>query len=209
MEKILKKLVRPERAVLYAPYLAAVFADKIPYHFEQAHFLTQILFESGNLRVTVENMNYSAERLLKVFPNHFSSIEHARKYEHNPKAIGNKVYANRNGNGDADSGDGYRYRGRGFIQVTFKNSYRAFAKWIGDESLLFTPGQVAKKYPVESAVWFWESRNLGRFALDKGHNVADYKESVSEITYRVNGSRRSVNDRYKVFKKVFEAMELG
>ena len=208
MEELLRKLTKPNRAHEYAPALSRIFCDHMPTQIERAHFLTQILFESGNLRVVVENMNYSADRMLKIFPKHFSSLEQAREYEHKPRAIGDRVYANRNGNGPESSGDGFKFRGRGFIQVTFKDSYRAFSKWCGNPDIMLHPGLVAKQYPVESAFWFWESRDLCRFAADRGAIVADYKSDLSEITYRVNGSRRSVDERFKVFKKVFDAMGL-
>jgi len=209
METILKKLVKAERAEQYASEFTRVFVDHIPDKIEQAHFLTQVIFESGGFRVLIENMNYSAERLMKIFPKQFSNLQVAKRYERNPRAIGNRVYANRNGNGPESSGDGFRYRGRGFIQVTFKDSYRAFSEWIGNPVVMLSPGLVATTYPIDSALWFWESRKLGRFAVKLGSDVSDYKDSVSEITYRVNGSRRSVDERFKVFESVFEAMGLG
>ncbi|HZF45341.1 MAG TPA: hypothetical protein VEZ26_03320 [Sphingomonadaceae bacterium] len=38
-----------------------------------AAFLAQIARESGQLRALVENLNYSAEALLRVFPRHFDT----------------------------------------------------------------------------------------------------------------------------------------
>ena len=37
-----------------------------------AHFLAQTAHESANFTTTKENLNYSASRLLKVFPRHFN-----------------------------------------------------------------------------------------------------------------------------------------
>lgn len=36
-----------------------------------AHFFAQILHESGSLRFDMENLNYSADGLLKTFPKYF------------------------------------------------------------------------------------------------------------------------------------------
>ena len=80
-----------------------------------AHFLSQCCHESGNFRLTHENLNYRADQLLKVFPHYFNAANVAA-YEHNPEKIANRVYANRMGNGDEASGDGWKYCGEGYIQ---------------------------------------------------------------------------------------------
>ena len=93
-----------------------------------AGFLAQCSHESNNFRILEENLNYSADALIKVFPKYFKSLDEAKLYARNPEKIANKVYANRMGNGDEASGDGFKYRGRGFIQLTGKNNYQMFAE---------------------------------------------------------------------------------
>ena len=83
-----------------------------------ASFLAQIAEESDELRHLVENLNYSAGRLMQVWPTRFPPVKSARSYERNPEKLANHVYASRLGNGDQASGDGWRYRGRGLIQAT-------------------------------------------------------------------------------------------
>jgi hypothetical protein len=51
----------------------------------------------------IENLNYSATRLLQVFPKYFNA-DLAKQYEFQPERIANKVYANRMGNEDEASG---------------------------------------------------------------------------------------------------------
>ena len=77
-----------------------------------AHFLAQILTESGNLTTFIENLSYSTNALLKTFPTHFNTTT-APLFAFKPQQIANIVYANRYGNGDSASGDGWNYRGRG------------------------------------------------------------------------------------------------
>src|SRR5699024_1039453 len=100
------------------------------------HFLSQIGVESGGLNVLQENLNYSAQRLLEVFPSYFSRNDPSKKnpdnYAHKPKKIANLVYANKIGNGNVASGDGYRFRGRGIIQLTGRANYRAFTNFYDD-----------------------------------------------------------------------------
>jgi len=47
------------------------------------------------------------------------------------QAIGNLIYAGRNGNGDAATGDGCRFRGGGLTQLTGRTNYQAHAAAIG------------------------------------------------------------------------------
>jgi len=89
--------------------------------------LGQIAAES-DFKVVAENMNYSAERLLEVFPSYFTDIQDARAVvKMGPEAIADRVYGDRMGN----DGEGYKYRGRGFIQLTGKDNYRAMGEKIG------------------------------------------------------------------------------
>jgi predicted chitinase len=63
------------------------------------HFLAQALHETGGLRILVENLNYSAPRLMQVWPSRFKTLEDAKTVEHNPRALANRVYGGRMGNG--------------------------------------------------------------------------------------------------------------
>lgn len=80
-------------------------------------FLAQTGHESGQFRILVESLNYSAARLTKVWPKRFPTLAAAAPYAQNEQKLGSFVYANRLGNGDVGSGDGFRYRGRGLIQL--------------------------------------------------------------------------------------------
>jgi len=90
-----------------------------------AHFLSQIGHESGGFRISVENLSYTAARMMQVWPSRFPNLEIASQYAHNPEKLGNFVYANRMGNGNAASGDGFRFRGRGLLQLTGRSMYCA------------------------------------------------------------------------------------
>lgn len=95
-----------------------------------AHFLAQIGHESASLSRLSENLNYSARRLLEVWPSRFTS-DSALQYARKPERIANRVYANRMGNGPEASGDGWRYRGRSPIQVTGRDNYARMAALTG------------------------------------------------------------------------------
>ena len=107
---------------------AAMAVHGIDTELRIAHFLAQVMHESGGLRLTEENLNYSAEGLRRVFRKYYRSDAEAAADARQPERIANRVYASRMGNGPESSGDGYRYRGRGLIQLTGKDNYRSFAQ---------------------------------------------------------------------------------
>ena len=136
---------------------------KIKTNEELANFIGQCAHESGNFVSVIENLNYSSKSLLATFPKYFTPIT-ALKYNRNPEAIANKVYANRMGNGDEASGDGWKHRGMGLIQLTGKNNQYSFADFIKDDEIKKDPTIIATKYPFESAKYFFDSNNLWKYA---------------------------------------------
>lgn len=87
----------------------------------------QFSAETGCGRDMEESGNYSAARLLQVFPTHFSHSQ-AIEYQHNARQVFDHAYGGRMGNAPPPSDDGFNYRGRGLSQVTGKNGYAALAK---------------------------------------------------------------------------------
>jgi len=126
---------------------------------ECAHFLGQCSHESGGFFVLEENLNYSAKRLLEIFGKYFND-KNVILYANKPEHIANRVYANRMGNGDELSGDGWKFRGRGLIQLTGKNNYVDFAKYINDPLILENPSLVSTKYALQSAKYFFDKNNI-------------------------------------------------
>jgi putative chitinase len=82
-----------------------------------AHAMAQFSEECGQGLEMIENMNYSARRLLEVFPTHFTPAM-AERWAHNPEVIGEIAYGGRMGNAPPPSTDGYVFRGAGMSQVT-------------------------------------------------------------------------------------------
>ena len=166
-----------------------------------SHFLAQCSHESGNFKVTTENLNYSSKGLMTTFKKYFPTIEVAGLYERKPLSIANKVYANCGGNGSEESGDGWKYRGRGYIQLTLKDNYKAFDAFV-EEDIVSSPDLVATKYPLLSAAWFWNSRNLNLLA-DKGTSDAD----VTAIRKKVNGGIIGLDDTIKQFNFFYNILK--
>jgi putative chitinase len=161
-----------------------------------AGFLSQIAHESMGMTRLVENLNYSAEGLMRTWPSRFKTLAFAQQYHRQPEKIANLVYANRMGNGDEASGDGWRYRGRGLKQLTGKTNYAAFAEAIGEDyvaepDLLLEPVNAAL-----SAGWFWATNGLNHLA-DEG--------DIEKMTRRINGGLIGLEDRRKRYLRCLES----
>jgi len=174
--------------------LGVVERYKISNPHRLAHFMAQIAHESGNFQLVNENLNYSAEGLLRVFPKYFKDKATADAYARKPEMIGSRVYANRMGNGDEASKEGFKFRGRGYIQLTGKDNYKAFSQFIGEDCVA-NPELVATKYPMDSAIWFFDKNKLWDIC-DKGAG----EDVVTMVTKRVNGGTHGLDDRLSKFK---------
>jgi len=155
-----------------------------------AHFFAQTAHESGNFKTLSENLNYSADGLVKIFHKYFPDISAATPYARNPEKIANKVYSNRMGNSDESSGDGWKYRGRGAIQLTGRENYAAFAKAFGRPDILSNPDIVSGELAFESAMFFFDKNNLWDIC-DKGINLI----AITELTKKINGGTIGLEDR--------------
>ena len=151
-------------AGIFLPALnRAMLRWKIDSRLRAAAFLAQIGHESGQLRVLVENLNYSAEALVRTWPSRFTA-QTAPAYARQPEKIANRVYGGRMGNGPEASGDGWRYRGRGLIQLTGRNNYRAAGAALG-LPLEDQPGLLEQAaHAAQSAAWWWAKHGLNELA---------------------------------------------
>ena len=154
-----------------------------------AHFTAQIGHESNDLTVLQENLSYSAERLMAVWPRRFPTKASTKGYARNPLSLANFVYADRMGNGNQESGDGYKYRGRGPIQLTGRANYKA-AGAVMRLPLVQDPDMVLDLPVVGCSIacWYWSSRGL--------NDLADRNETA-RITMRINGGLNGLQDREK------------
>jgi putative chitinase len=173
----------PERVALFASVLDEALEKADVYTNRRIrHFLAQVMEETGALRGLVESTNYrDPERLDQLFLN-VQGVDHARRLiAAGPEAIGNTIYANKNGNGGVGSGDGFRYRGRGFLQITGRANYRRIGALVGmpledDPDLLGQPVPAA-----QAAAAYWKARAI---------NVPADADDVSAVTFLVNGPAR-------------------
>jgi putative chitinase len=150
----------------------------------QACFMGQCAHESGNFKTLQENLNYSAEGLMKTWPSRFPTKEMADQYARQPAKIAGKVYNGRLGNTSEEEAS--MYLGRGLIQLTGRENYANCGTalgidLIGNPNLLIEP-----KYAALSAGWFWNKKGLNGLA-----DTSDFET----MTKRINGGLIGLEDR--------------
>jgi len=188
----------PDSVVSQIPDTAVKFNITTPLRL--SHFLAQCGHESGGFKALVENLNYGSKGLLGTFPKYFN-VTTAAQYERKPEMIASKVYGGRMGNGPEATKDGYKFRGRGYIQLTGKDNYTAFDKFV-TENIIESPDLVATKYPLMSAAWFFDKNGLWTIC-DKGATT----EVVTAVTKRVNGGVIGLVDRIKHFNEYYSLLK--
>lgn len=181
---------------------ASLLVEKLPKYGitspEQiAMFIAQCGHESGEFNIMSENLNYSADRLMVVFPKYFKGID-VNQYNRQPEKIANRVYGGRLGNGPEASGEGWKYRGSGLIQLTGKENFAKCSKYLfSDEKVLLdNPDLVRtdKKTALLAALWYWDTRKLA---------------SISDIlaaTKVINGGTHGLDDRTAKYNKALSVL---
>jgi putative chitinase len=168
----------------YDPLMAAFKRYGISTTKRQANFLGQCMHESNNFKVLQENLNYSAEGLMKTWPSRFPNLEIANQYAHQPAKIAGKVYNGRMGNTSEEEAS--KYFGRGLIQLTGKENYDNCGKAIGVDLVSEPQLLVEPNCAAMSAAWFWNKKGLNDLA-DSG--------DIETITKRINGGLIGLDDR--------------
>ena len=162
----------------------------------RAAFLGQIFHESAGLTKFEENMNYTAERLMVVWPARFPTLAIAKQYAKQPKKLANYVYANRMGNGSVESGDGHRYHGRSPVHLTGKNNYIAVSKNLGKDFVNNPDDVLLPENLMLVAADYWKSNKLN--ALADAWDIA-------AISKKVNGGTLGLQERIQLSNWALEA----
>lgn len=170
---------------------------------DKAALIAQVCHESGEFTIKSENMYYtSPQRIVDIWPTRFSLAGGngklvAADYCKNPEKLANEVYANRMGNGDIASGDGYRFRGGGFLQLTGRESFEAYAGYL-TKSLDETAQLVRTDdvYAMDAAAW--------EYVIDK--KLLGIQDFVL-ITKKINGGTIGLAERRKYFQRALAVLK--
>jgi predicted chitinase len=158
------------------------------------HFLAQVMTETRALKTLSENLDYSATRLMEVWPRHFRTMQQAEAYAHNPEKLGNFIYGETSiaqALGNNQPGDGFKYRGRGLLQITGRGAYTRYGDKLGidlvnDPDLAFSPGHCLSVAGVEWAASGFHGKTC--------NELAD-QDNLEGVTYAINGGQNGIDDR--------------
>ena len=162
-----------------------------------AYLLVHVVHESGSFKLTKENLIYSVEAMMRVWPSRFPTKESAEPYAKNPKALAENVYFGRMGNDSKEKAS--LYIGRGFLQLTGFNNVRSFASDMRLPEVMDDPTLLEKEYAMDTAIWFFKKNNLWKIC-DEG--VSD--SVIRKLTKKINGGYTGLDHRIKETKKIYE-----
>lgn len=151
-----------------------------------ASFLGQAGYESQEFMFLTENLNYTADGLVKIFPAFFPNHKKALQYQHQPTKIANLVYASRMGNGNETSGDGWMFRGHGFLQITGRYMFEKFATHLKmnlNDTMVYAK---TLNGAMEISCWYWQSRNI---------NPDADRLDITGITQKINSKLLGLEKR--------------
>lgn len=160
-----------------------------------AHFLAQVLHETGGFKIMFESLNYTPQALISLFSRARISVDDANKYgrtDQHPadeRMIGNTIYGGAWGLknlGNNAPDDGYNFRGTGLLQMTGRGSRTTIGTKLGVD-LVNVPGNGADpQYLLSIACEEWN---------EKGCNPFADQDDVVKITKKINGGVNGLDSR--------------
>lgn len=160
-----------------------------------------------------ENLNYSASRLLQVFPSKVKTQAQANALANKPELIANTIYGGRYGN---LPNEGYKYRGRGFNQITFKSTYKSIGLLIGRDlvanpDLLNTPQVAAEAlvaYFMQRVRLYYPKMDVNKISnttdslnVFYNANAGAVNKHLKDTTGGYAKAKNTVNDFYNIVSK--------
>jgi putative chitinase len=150
-----------------------------------AHVMAQVSHECGAGHDVIENLNYTASRMMQVWPSRFPTLDSASPYAGNPRALANKVYNGRMGN-ITGSDDGWTFRGRGGAQTTGRSGFERLMNSTGRD-VVHNPDLVLDpKLFLEFAVA--DFVNCGCMAFARADDILN-------VTKKLNGGTVGLDER--------------
>lgn len=190
--------------------LAPDLADQLPEGgidrpLRVAHFLAQACVETWRFTRLQEDLDYGARAIAITFPRLASR---AAKLAHQPEALANAAYANRNGNGNEATGDGWQFRGRGLLSLTGRANYRRIGDVLAKKpihadaphaGIVDDPDRVGRPtMAVATAVAFWNLRRC---------NVAADADDCMSVTRAINGGVNGFTDRFVLKQRALRLLQ--
>jgi putative chitinase len=151
-----------------------------------AHFFAQVMHETNGLTSLRDNFDYSAERIVALWPRRFRNLREALPFAHNPIGLANRLYRDRLGN--RDSGDGFWFIGRGLLRITGRAMYERIGETIGADLVRNPDLVLTPEFALPAACEVWRAAN--------GNALADCNDAIA-ITCAIKGASEGLASRSK------------
>lgn len=168
-------------------------------------FIATLAHESNEFSSKSENLNYSARRIVEVWPTRFKTLKDAIPFQYKAKLLANKVYGGRKDLGNKPgTDDGYNMRGSGYIQMTGRGMAEAYKKYRRSFFANNTAEEVMDMvrsidaYAIDSACWV--------FAIAKGLIPLAIADNMKEVTRRINGALIGFPSRMIYYERAKKAI---
>ena len=174
-----------------------------------AHFLAQVLHETGGGTLLRESLAYSPARMLAIFGEgrHSAAIRPAEVagLAGNEAALAERVYGVGNPFkarelGNLQPGDGFRYRGAGVLQTTGRANFRRVGLKSGLDFEARPELVIDPTHALKPALHEWAEGRL---------NAAADRNDIRAITIRINGGTNGLADRQDWFARIFPLVDGG
>ncbi|HWU70021.1 MAG TPA: glycoside hydrolase family 19 protein, partial [Pseudoxanthomonas sp.] len=165
-----------------------------------AAFLAQAGHESASFTRVRENLNYSADGLVRTWPSRFTRAL-AQEVAYKPEAIARIAYGNRLGNHDA--ADGWRYIGRGYIQVTGRANYAGMTETLRTKAPSAPDFEAHPELLEEPR---WAALSAGAYWNDHDLNELADRGDFDRITARINGGQTGKADRRARYSQAIKVL---
>ena len=109
------------------------------------------------------------------------------------------AYEGRKDLGNTQPGDGPKFKGAGYIQMTGRSNYQAFANYIKDPKVMDGVKYVGEKYPMTSAGFWWHNNAMNA--------LCDKNPTVEQVTLRVNGGYNGLDERKRYYQRCCEVIK--
>lgn len=160
-----------------------------------AHFMAQVLHETGGLKVLTESMNYKPDALIALFSRKRISIADAQRlgrtdaHPADQRGIANILYGGAFGKaqlGNTEPDDGWNFRGTGLLQMTGRDSRTRIGAKLGVDLVNVPENAADPLYLLPIAAEEWS---------EKGCNVPADADDVARVTKLINGGNIGLAER--------------
>lgn len=160
-----------------------------------AHFMAQVLHESGLLTILQESMNYTPQGLLATFGGKRVTMAQAQQLgrtasqKANQQGIANLVYGGAWGLknlGNTGPDDGWNFRGTGLLQMTGRDSRLRIGKALGIDMIATPELALDPRYVLQIACEEWDQKGCNPFAD---------ADDIDRVTKLINGGNIGIDER--------------